>query len=170
MQGFATNGVLTTATATSTVQNVDGYNVPPPGTTNADSSDAEISWNIENWACSNINQVSIAIPSGWTFDDDGYALVTNMAGVDDDLWTRPAGSTTFTAQAAPDYVPPGGNVGNYSLLFSQTPVTAGSYTFDVTITDDLGVVRVKHTVVTVNPFNTGGLNDTDPGIWQEDIK
>ncbi len=171
VQGYATNGVLTTATATSTVRDVDGY-IVNAGTTNADSTDAEISWNIENWACSNINQVTISIPAGWTFDDDGYALVTNMAIVDDDSWTRPAGSTTFTAQAAADRIPPGGSGGSYSLLFSQTPLAPGNYTFDVTITDDAvpPVTRVKQTTVTVNPFNTGDMNATDTGIWHEDIE
>jgi hypothetical protein len=169
VQGYATNGVLSTATATSTVQDVDGYNVSA-GTTNADSSDAEITWTIENWACSNINQVSISIPGGWTFEDDGYALVTNLALVDDDFWTRPAGSTTFTAQAAADRVPSGGNTGSYFLLFSQTPLVPGDYIFNVTITDDLGVVRVKPSTVTVNPFNTSGLNDTNTGIWHEDVQ
>jgi hypothetical protein len=170
VQGTATaNGSLITSAVTSTVRDVDGY-IVNVGMTNADSSDAEITWNIENWACSKINQVSIAMPGGWVFDDDGYALVTNVSGVDDDSWTRSPGSTTFTAQAAGDRIPSGGMAGNYALLFSQTPVTAGDYTFDVTITDDLGVVRVKPSVVTVNDFNTSGLNATDIGVWQEDVR
>ena len=170
VQGSATaNGGLITSAVTSTVRDVDGY-IRNAGTTNADSSDAEITFNITNWACSNISQVSIAIPGGWTFDDDGYALVTNMTFTDDDSWTRPVGSTTFTAQAAADRIPSGGNVGSYALLFSQTPVTAGTYTFNVTITDDLGVVRVKPAAVIVNSYNTGGLNATDTSVWQENVR
>jgi hypothetical protein len=169
VQGSATNGVLTTAIATSTVRDVDGYSVNA-GTTNADSSDAEITWNITNWACSDIDQVSIAIPGNWTFDDDGYALVKNMAGVDDDLWNRPAGSTTFTAQAAADRIPSGGSIGGFALLFAQTPVAPGNYNFNVTITDALGVVRVMPSAVTVNNYNTGGLNATDTLMWHEDIQ
>ena len=178
VQGNATaTGGYTTATVVSPSQDVDGYIAPPPDVTNtssitADSTNLELDWNITNFACSNVRIVNIGIPAGWTFVDDGDALVTNMAHTPDDLWLRPAGSTTFTAQAPADYIPPGGYDGDFYLLFSHTPTTSGTYTFTVTIVDDAvpAVTRVKQTAVIVNPFDSSGPNSTDTGIWHEDLK
>ncbi len=84
ISGYATaNGPITTATVTSNVQDVDGYVVTVAsvntGTamTNASSANEEITWTIANWACSNVNQVAISVPAGWTFVNDGYSLVNN---------------------------------------------------------------------------------------------
>lgn len=62
--------------------------------------------------------------------------------------------------------------GEFSLLFSGTPPGAGNYTFNITITDDQSTPMVKtvQTMITVNPFKTGGLNATDTGVWQEEVK
>jgi hypothetical protein len=177
VSGYATaNGPITTATVTSNPQDVDGYVVTVVSTntgtvtTNAESQNEELDWTIYNYACSNINQVSIAIPAGWTFANEGYALVTNTTGTQQvETWNPPAG-TTFTSPNATDRIPPGGLTGSFFLVFSQTPVATGNYNFNVTITDDVGVVRVLPSSVTVNSFNTGGWNATGTGIWQETIQ
>jgi hypothetical protein len=176
VSGYATaNGPITTATVTSNVQDVDGYIVTvtskstSTAETNADSVNEELDWTITSYACSNINKVSIAIPAGWTFANDGYALVTNTTGTQVETWNPPAG-TTFTSPNATDRIPSGGNSGDFYLVFSQTPTATGNYNFDVTITDDVGVVRVKPSTVTVNPFNTGTWNATGTGVWQETIQ
>jgi hypothetical protein len=176
ISGYAiANGPITTATVTSNVQDVDGYIVTVVSkstgdlTTNAESQNEELDWTITSYACSNINKVSIAIPAGWTFANDGYALVTNTTGTQVETWNPPAG-TTFTSPNATDRIPPGGYTGDFYLVFSQTPTATGNYNFDVTITDDVGVVRVKPSTVTVNTFNAGGWNATGTGVWQENIQ
>jgi hypothetical protein len=95
--------------------------------------------------------------------------VTNTLGAQVDTWNPPVG-TTFTSPNATDRIPPGGISGEFSLFFSYTPTATGNYNFDVTITDAVGVVRVKPSLVTVNPFKTGVLNDTGTGVWQEDVR
>jgi hypothetical protein len=177
VSGYATaNGPITTATTISNVQDVDGYIVTVESKststfqTNADSVNEELHWNVTSFACSNINKVSIAIPAGWTFANDGYALVTNTTTTQQvETWNPPVG-TTFTSPNATDRIPPNGISGDFYLVFSQTPAATGNYNFDVTITDDLGVVRVKPSTITVNPFNTGTWNSSSTGIWQETIQ
>jgi len=174
VQGYATaTGGIVSSTVTSTVQDVDGYNIIPntvnPATTNAGSSNAEIIWSITNWACYNINQVSITVPGGWTLND-AYAIVTNTTGTQQVEW--PPVGTTFTASIATDRIPPSGKGGSFSLFFSQTPSTTGNYTFNVTITDDAPtpVTKIIPTTVVVSPFNTGSLNSTNTGLWFENIR
>jgi hypothetical protein len=173
--GFATaNGPILTATATSTpIQDVDGY-IATIGSTNAGSTNAELLWTVTNYACFNINQVVIAVPAGWTFGNDAYAVVNNTAGNAVDTWS-PAAGTTFTSPNATDRIPPAGNTGVFSLLFSQTPAAPGNYVFNVSITDDAAtpVTRIIPTTVTVAPYDSstpGEANFTGTGIWHEDIR
>ena len=178
VSGYATaNGPITTATTISNVQDVDGYNVNVVSTstgtfqTNAASVNEELHWNVTSYACSYIKSVSIAIPAGWTFANDGYSLVTNTTTTQQvETWILSFGPTTFTAPNATDYIPSNGISGDFYLVFSQTPAATGNYNFNVTVTDDLGVVRVKPSTITVNPFNTGTWNSTGTGIWQETIQ
>ena len=174
VQGYATaNGPLQTATVTSNVQDIDGYIVPPPGPGYAGSTNDEITWTVTNYGCSNINQVSIAVPGGWTLGSDAYAIVYNIAGNQVE-WN--AAGTTFTAQSAPNRIPPTTpiNTGTFCLVFSQTPAAAGTYIFNVTITDDstpTPVVQIIPTTVTVNPYNSStGPNAVDTAIWHEEIQ
>jgi hypothetical protein len=86
--------------------------------------------------------------------------------------------TTFTAQSATDRIPPTTpiNTGTFSLVFSQTPASAGSYIFNVTITDDstpTPVIQVIPTTVTVNPYDSSppsGPNVVGTAIWHEVIQ
>jgi hypothetical protein len=166
-------GFITSPTTTSNVQDIDGYVVNvSPVSTNADSTNAELIWNITNYACYNINQVSIAVPAGWTFANDAYALVNNTLGTQVDTW-NPLG-TTFTSPNATDRipVPPLPNIGDFSLLFSQTTSAAGTYTFNVTITDDAPTPRVMvvPTTVIVIPYDSSGPNATDITLWHENVQ
>ncbi len=179
VSGYATaNGPLQTATVSSNTQDVDGYTWAV-GSAVAGSANEEVMWNIANYGCSNINQVSIAVPAGWTFANDAYALVYNTAGNQVDTWTWAfaAGTATFTSPNSTDRipVPPLSNTGSLSLLFSQTPAAPGNYTFNVTITDDSTPTPVTQTIpttVTVNPFDssTGGPNATGTAVWHEDVR
>jgi hypothetical protein len=169
-------GLVTAPTATSdTARDLAGYSVSVnPSATNGESAEAEFVWTVTNYACANINQIIISIPGGWVFADDGYAMVSNMTGNQDDLWTRIPGTSTFTAQAAGDSIPNSGRSGDFSLLFSGTPavVAATPYTFNVRVTDDAipAVSKDISTTITVNPYGTGTLNDTSRTLWHEDVK
>lgn len=140
-----------------------------PSATNAGSTNQDIKWSIVNYGCGNIDQVMISPSPGWTLSSDGYAVVTNTSGTEVDSWTL--AGTTFTSPDPTDRMPIGMS-GEFSLLFSGTPSSAGNYTFNITITDDQSTPLVKtvQTMITVNPFKTGGLNATDTGVWQEEVK
>jgi hypothetical protein len=181
VQGFATaNGPITTATVISTpVQDVDGYLVSgasvTPIITYAGSNNAELNWTVANFGCSKINQVSIAAPGGWPAATDPYALVSNTTGTLVDSWTPLAG-TTFMSPSSTDRIPASlPNTGDFYLLFSPTPA-AGTYLFNVTITDDtlpVAVTQVIPTTVTVLPYDSstpGAGNYTETNIWHEDIQ
>lgn len=169
--GYATaDGPIQTAAAASNTQDIEGYVVSiSPSATNAGSTNQDIKWSIVNYGCGNIDQVMISPSPGWTLSSDGYAVVTNTSGTEVDSWTL--AGTTFTSPDPTDRMPIGMS-GEFSLLFSGTPSSAGNYTFNITITDDQSTPLVKtvQTMITVNPFKTGGLNATDTGVWQEEVK
>ena len=175
VQGYATaNGPLQTATVTSNAQTINGY-VVGAGSGVAGSTNDEIIWTVTNYGCSNINQISIAVPAGWTLSSDTYAIVNDTLGNAVE-WN--VSGTTFTSPNATDRIPPSPsvyNTGSCSLVFSQTPASAGAYIFNVTITDDstpTPVVQIIPTTVTVNPYDssTGGPNAVGTAIWHEVIQ
>ena len=178
VSGYATaNGPLQTATATSPTQDVDGFSVTV-NTAVADSSNEDLTWTVTNYGCANLNQVTIAIPGGWTFDGtDAYALVSNTTGTEVDSWTwsYSAGAVTFSSPSSTDRIPllPLPNTGSFSLLFSQTPSAAGTSVFNVTVTDDTSPTPMTQTIpttVTTTSFDPGGPNATGTGVWHEDVR
>jgi len=165
-----TSGATVTTPANSSTKFVDDYVVNiNPASSNASSANQELTWTVTNRGCANVNSVAITLPGGgWTFGD-GYSVVADMSGTDQDNWTLAA--TTFTAPSAtgrtPVSISPTFNDGNYSLLFSATPTTTGVSTFTVRVTDDNGAF-VDHTIpVTVNAFDPTGPNLTNPSTWRE---
>jgi hypothetical protein len=174
--GFVTyNAGIPSLVATANAEEVDGYVVSlNPASTNASSAYEELVWSVTNHGCANIQQVSIAgsIPAGWTWTGgDSYSLVGSSSSIE--TWT-PGGANppvVFSASTVPEQLNKLDS-GNYSLIFPTTPTTAGTYTFNVTITDANAtpIVKTLPTTITVNPFNTGGLNATGTGVWHEDIK
>jgi hypothetical protein len=165
-----TSGATVTTPATSSTKFVDDYVVNiNPTSSNASSANQELTWTVTNRGCANVNSVAITvIPAGWTFGD-GYSVVADMTGTDQDNWTLAA--TTFTAPNAagrtPKSVSPTFYDGNYSLLFSATPVTTGPSTFTVRVTDDNGAFVDHTTPVTVNAFDPTGPNLTNPSTLRE---
>jgi len=141
----------------------------------AGSTNDEIIWTVTNDGCSNINQISIAVPAGWTLSSDTYAIVNDTLGNAVE-WN--VSGATFTSPSAVDRIPPQPsvyNTGTCSLVFSQTPASAGSYIFNVTITDDstpTPVIQVIPTTVTVNPYDSSpsGPNAVGTAIWHEVIQ
>ena len=173
--GYATaDGPIQTAIATSNTQTVKGYTISiNPDTTTADCTTVDLTWTIANSGCANIDQVEIKFPAEWTLSDDAYAIVNNTEGTEVDSWK--IDKTTFKAPTETDRIPNKNSTGSFSLLFSKTPASTGTYTFSVAITDDtplFPITRILKTTVTVTPYNSapGGPNETKAGIWQETVQ
>lgn len=162
------SGTRTTPTTTSTLVRRGGFSpTVNPSTTNANSTNADVSLGITNNGCgADVQTVSIAIPAGWSYTGDGYST--------DETWNPPTGSgpVVFNAPAAVNQIAPGGS-GSFSLILN-TPTGTGSYNFTLVITDDLGVAVTQSTTIpiTVNPFNSGSPNpnSTIPGTWREEFR
>ncbi len=172
----ANPGPVTSPTATSNTQDVDGYIISvTPTDTNASSINAELTWTLTNRACDNLDQLAITPPAGFVYGGDGYALVTDTTAALNDSWS--VTGTTFRAPlnnvpAADPGRMPVGRSGDFSLLFSSTPVATGNYTFTLLLTDDNGVGRTRNVVVPVNPFGTGSINLISPATptWREQFQ
>jgi hypothetical protein len=168
--------VHTTPTSSSLTTKAGGYSVTG-NQTNASSTNEEISWTFTNSGCAATNSVAIDIPaSGWTWgagSEDTYSLVgTGAATPVENTWTISGSDpVTFTAPAVADRQATGED-GDYRLAFSSTPTVTVStnFTFNVVITDANGFSVTVPTTITVDPFNTGGLNDANGLIWQEQFR
>ena len=163
-------GGITSATATSNTEDIDGYIVTAlPATTNANSANEEIIWAVTNLGCAAINSVAIAIPGGWTYSGDNYSIV-DPAGAGVETWTT-SGTVTFTADAPANQIATPNGTGEFHLVFSATPTATGANTFNVVITDTSATPNVTTvpTTVTVNPYDStpGQGNYTTPGVWRE---
>lgn len=162
------SGTRTTPTTTSSLVRRGGFTpTVNPSSTNANSTNADVTLGIINNGCgADVQTVSIAIPAGWTYTGDGYST--------DETWNPPTGSgpVVFNAPAPANQIAPGGS-GSFSLILN-TPAGTGSYNFTLVITDDLGVAVTQSTTmpITVNPFNSGSPNpnSTIPGTWREEFR
>lgn len=167
------SGTKTTPAATSTSVTRGGFSptVNPP-VTNADSANAEVTLGIMHNGCpaDSVRSVSIAIPGGWTYGGEGYALVAPL----DESWNPPtgAGPVVFTAPAVGNQIVLGGSA-NFSLILN-TPATAGSSSFTLEIRNPAGAIIATETtpLITINPFNSGtpNFNLTVPGAWREQFR
>jgi hypothetical protein len=174
--GFATGAQTppgtsrTSLTSTSSAVRVGGFNVSiNPSTTNATSTDEELTWTVDNQGCADVNQVAITVDPGWTPSGDSYSVVNNTLDVLVETWT--VGGTTFQAPNATDRLPVG-NSGDFLLGFSNTPAAAETSMFRVRVTDTAGQFRDVDTPVTVNPFDAstpGQSNYTGTGLWREEV-
>ena len=162
-------GPLQTTPAVSHTEDVDDFVVSvSPTSTNAASVNAELTFHVRNRGCVNsVTQVTITAPAGWTASSDVYSLVTDTLGNSlENNWT--VSGTTFSAPN-PAAQMPTDTTGDFSVVFSATPSSAGSSVFTVSVTD--GTNTANHngpeTTVTVNAFGSGTLNQTQPSIWRE---
>lgn len=183
------NGPITTSTATSTAQDVDGYliSVDPPSV-NANSTNQELTWRITNYGCTDVKQVRISIPSEWGAASitDNYSLVDQVNPPNpstttiENLWTISGTNPTITfdAPTSPNYVLPlisgTAQSGNFSLLFSSTPPSSTPATsiFTIRVTDTSSLFLDLQAPVTVADFNTGASNpnENDTNTVREDIR
>ncbi|MBI3595855.1 MAG: hypothetical protein HY203_01725 [Nitrospirae bacterium] len=187
--GFATAaGPITTATATSNTGRVGGYTVAvSPASTNAGSTNQELSWTITNNGCADVKQVQITVPAGWGLPvTDTYSMIDQYnppnPGTNpiEDIWTvSGANPVTFAATILPpsastDVLPLiGGSPkdGTFNLVFPTTPSSTGTSSFQITITDTNNTSVTRTTDVTVNAFNSGSPdpNANGTGATREDF-
>ncbi len=163
-------GPLQTTPAASHAEDVDDFVVSvSPTSTNAASVNAELTFHVKNRGCgNNVTQVTITAPGGWTASSDVYSIVTDTLGNTlENNWT--VSGTTFSAPNPAAQMPTNNTLGDFSVVFSATPSSAGTSVFTVSVTD--GTNTANHngpeTTVTVNAFGSGTLNQTQPSIWRE---
>ena len=137
-----------------------------PATSNAASTNIELSFNVTNNGCANVNSVAVTAPGGWTFGGDAYSLVTLAAGSTIETWST--GGGTFTAPNVAGQIPLGFN-GDFSLVYTATPPAATTSVFTLRVTDATGAFTDVPISVPVNAFSAP-LNDAKNKIWREDFK
>ena len=166
---------LTAPTATSPTITPGGFpTVVNPLVTNASSTNVELTWTVTSSGCAAAKSVAItipAVPAGWVWANDAYSLVDLSATNSVETWVASgANPVTFASPDIPNQMPPSPTLnGDFSLVFSATPASAGTSTFKVNVTDANGVVVPVSVPVTVNPFDPIGLNNVTNGIriWRE---
>ncbi len=177
------NPLYTTPQTTSTAVKRGGFSpTVSPISTNAGSTNEDLTWSITNQGCADVTQLSITIPAGWTLDGtDIYSLIdqnnppnpgVNPIDPIENVWTvagmNPVVFTTPAGKQLPLVNPPIG--GDFNLVFSATPPAAGTSTFTLRITDANGTFVDRTTNVTVNAYGTGGDNTTAPAVYWEEIR
>jgi hypothetical protein len=153
-------------TPTASVSNIKrgGYDpVVAPAQTNASSTFQEIDWSLTNNGCGNVQSVSITIPASFAWNSDGYAVVNTS----DDSWSVSGANPVTFSYTGANPIPLGGT-GDFYLILS-TPGATGSYTFDVSVTEDVTGSSTRSTQIQVNPFGSTNINDTTSGsgTWRE---
>ena len=141
-----------------------------PSASNTSSTNVELVWTLTNNGCAAVNSVAILVPAGWVWANDAYSLVNLSATSAIETWvvsgTNPV---TFTSPDIPSQLPQTLS-GNFHLVFSATPTAATTSIFSITVTDALGTSVVVPVNLTVNAFQTGGLNNATNRIWREDFR
>ena len=139
-----------------------------PATTNASSTNVELDWDVTNNGCAAANSVAVTAPAGWVWANDAYSLVNLNATTAVETWV-PSGTNpvTFTSPNIASQLPLAFD-GDFFLVFSATPATAGTSIFNVNVTDANGDVVSVPVSVTVNPYaDADGLNNVNNNAWRE---
>jgi hypothetical protein len=143
-----------------------------PTATSAASTNVELIWSVTNSGCADVRSVAVTIPAGWTWANEAYSLVDLSAANSVETWLASgANPITFSSPDIANRLPATFG-GDYSLVFSATPPSAGISNFTVNVTDANGVVIPVTVPVTVNPYSTGtsGLNSVINRMWREQIR
>lgn len=183
-----TGGSPARSTPTATSANVKrgGYSpsVSPAnaGTSNADSANEILKWLITNNGCADVKQVSVTIPAGWTVATVdpyySYSLIDQDSPPNpgttqiEEVWTvSGTNPVVFTASLVPynalPLIPASPKQGDFRLVFTATPASPETSTFTLRITDTNNAFVDRSTTVTVDPYGTGGRNDTNKVNWRE---
>jgi hypothetical protein len=139
-----------------------------PAVTNASSTNVELSWDVTNNGCAAANSVAVTFPAGWVWANDAYSLVNLNATTAIETWvTSGTNPVTFTSPNVASQLPLTFD-GNFNLVFSATPASAGTSIFIVNVTDATGAVGSPPVSVTVNPYaDADGLNNAAINSWRE---
>jgi hypothetical protein len=170
--GTRNGSPVTSPTSTSTPATTRGSfaAVVNPTVTNAGSGTVELTFDVVNNGCANVNSVSITLPAGWTYAGDAYSIVNLSASSSIETWTvSGANPITFTAPNAGSQLPVTFN-GDFSLVFSATPNAATTSVFTVRVTDANGAFLDIPLSVSVNAFKSGTLNSATSKTWREDFR
>lgn len=179
-----TIGFAGTASGTRSSSTINTPANPPPATvvlgaysvtmapteTNASSKNQAVTWTFVNEGCAAVNSVSIAYPAGWSYGGDAYSLVENSADNFIETWSASvANPVVFTAPSAAARLMLGGT-GAFRLVFTGTPPTTGASSFTLTITDANGGADTRVVPITVNAFNSDGLNNANTKSHREEFR
>ena len=170
----ANAGSIASPVVTSNTVDVDDYVVSvAPASTNASSTNEELTWTVTNRGCANVNSVAVTVPVGWAFGGDAYSLVTDTTLTDIETWT--VSGTTFTAPLNNAPLADPGRMrldqnGQFMLVFPATPTVTGNSNFTVRVTDENGTFIDKTTTVPVNALAPGGANAARPRAWREEFR
>ncbi|MBI3804798.1 MAG: hypothetical protein HY282_13660 [Nitrospirae bacterium] len=175
--GFATGtkGGATVTTPNSPTPSVSsvfgGYTITvDPTDTNASSTNQAVSWTFVNQGCAAVKSVSISYPAGWSYGGDAYSLIENSAGNLIETWTASGTNpVVFTAPSVAERLMIGG-AGDFRLVFTGTPATTGVSSFTSIITDANDRADTDVIPITVNPFNSDSLNESDIKTYREDFR
>ena len=162
---------LTTPTAISALVTRGGFVATmSPTTTNAGSTNSELTFSVTNNGCANVNSVAITAPAGWTWGNDAYSLVDLSAVSAIETWTTSGvNPVTFTAPNVAGQMPQTFG-GAFSLVYSATPASATTSTFALRVTDANGAFADLTLDVTVNAFKAGALNSATNKSGREEFR
>ncbi len=163
--------ILTSPTATTSNITLGTFAVTVnPTTVNAASTNTELSFDVTNNGCANVNSVGITAPAGWSWGGDAYSLVNLSAVSAIETWTvGGANPVIFTAPNVAGQLPLTFS-GDYNLVYTATPASATVSSFTVRVTDAGGSFSDVPVSVTVSAFKSGTLNDALNLIWREDFR
>ena len=163
---------VTTPTSTSTPTTRRGLIVGSvtPAITNAGSNGVELTFNVTNSGCANVNSVAITLPAGWTSSGDNYSLVDISAVTSIETWIASGvNPVTFTAPNVAGQMPFTYS-GDFDIVFSGMPAAATTSNFSIRVTDATGAFVDLPLSVVVNAFKAGNLNDALTKSWREDFR
>jgi hypothetical protein len=142
-----------------------------PLVTDASSTNVELAWTVTNNGCAAAKSVAVTFPAGWVWANDAYSLVNLSAVNPVETWTSSgANPVTFASPDIPNQLPQTFS-GDFGLVFSATPASAGTSSFTIGVTDANNITINVPVSVTVNPYNSGagGLNSVTNKSWREVI-
>ncbi|TAK07766.1 MAG: hypothetical protein EPO39_05845 [Candidatus Manganitrophaceae bacterium] len=140
-----------------------------PPSTNASSTNQELTWSFTNQGCNEVKAVSLSIPPGWLWGGDAYSLVEKAAGTFVETWTvSGTNPVVFNAPVGDEMII--GGSGEFRLVFTAVPSAPETSTFTRIITDINNASATLNMPFTVDPFNTGGLNQADTESYREDFR
>lgn len=141
-----------------------------PTQTNASSTNEEVTWSFSNQGCAAVSTVSVSFPAGWSWGGDSYSLVENSLGNFIETWTTSGSNPViFAAPSVAERLVQAGT-GQFSLVFTATPVATGASNFTIATTDANGRTDTDTVPITVNAFNFNLMNEANTQTMREEFR